>query len=111
MIELDGRIEKIDLPHYVEGTRLFGRDKLYYLVYAAIARPVGSEQVAYETAEKITAHGRTAGSLRARRRNSFTIYRGVIEFRGQWYFFYHYAGLTLNGEKGRLGRRAYEWNT
>ena len=43
-------------------------------------------------------------------KNSFTIYPGVIEFRGQWYFFYHYAGLTLNGEKGP-GAVPYAWNT
>ena len=106
MIELDGSIEKIDLPHYVEGPWLYKHDKLYYLVYAAIVPPVGSEQIAYATAEKITGPWTYRGLITGPAKNSFTIHPGVIEFRGQWYFFYHFAGLTLNGERGALGRRA-----
>jgi enterochelin esterase family protein len=40
-------------------------------------------------------------------KNSFTIHPAIIEFKGQWYFFYHNAALTLpDGESGALGRRA-----
>lgn len=116
MIELDGPIEKIDLPNYVEGPWLYKRGKLYYLVYAAIVRPVGSEQIAYATAEKVTGPWTYRGLVTGPAKNSFTIHPGIIEFKGQGYFFYHYAGLTLNGEKGALGRRAVcveylEYNT
>jgi beta-xylosidase len=106
MIELDGAIERIDLPHYVEGPWLYKRDKLHYLVYAAIVPPLGSEQIAYATADKITGPWNYCGIITGPAKNSFTIHPGVIEFKGQSYFFYHYAGLTLNGEKGALGRRA-----
>jgi arabinoxylan arabinofuranohydrolase len=106
MIELDGTIEKIDLPHYVEGPWLFKRDKLYYLVYAAIRRPVGSEQIAYATAEIITGPWTFREFITGPAKNSFTIHPGVIAFKGQWYFFYHFAGLTINGQRGALGRRA-----
>jgi beta-xylosidase len=106
MIELDGRIEKIDVPHYVEGPWLHKRDNLYYLTYAAMAPPHGSEQIAYATSDKITGPWKYRGIITGPARNSFTIHPGIIEFNDQWYFFYHFAGLTLNGETGALGRRA-----
>jgi arabinoxylan arabinofuranohydrolase len=106
MIELDGEIQKIDLPHYVEGPWLFKRDQLYYLIYAAIKRPVGSEQIAYATADKITGPWTFRDFVTGPAKNSFTIHPGIIKFKDQWYFFYHYAGLTIDGQPGALGRRA-----
>lgn len=106
MTELDGTIEKIDLPDYVEGPWLFKRGKLYYLIYAAIRRPIGSEQIAYATADTITGPWTYRGFITGPAKNSFTIHPGVIEFQGQWYFFYHFAGLTIDGQRGALGRRA-----
>lgn len=106
MVELQGTIQKIDLPYYVEAPWLCKRGKLYYLVYAAIAPPVGSEQVAYATAEKITGPWTYRGIVTGPAKHSFTIHPGMIEFKGQWYFFYHFAGLTIHGQSGALGRRA-----
>lgn len=106
MIELDGTIERIELPNYVEGPWLFKRDKLYYLVYAAIVRPIGSEQIAYATAEMITGPWTYRGLVTGPAKNSFTIHPAIIEFKGQWYFFYHNAALTIDGQPGTLGRRA-----
>ena len=106
MVELDGTIEKIDLPHYVEGPWLFKHDKLYYLIYAAIHRPVGSEHIAYATADTITGPWTFRGFIMGPAKNSFTIHPGVITFQSQWYFFYHFAGLTIDGQQGALGRRA-----
>ncbi len=106
MVELDGPIEKITPPHYVEGPWLYKRDGLYYLVYASMIPPGGWEQISYATAEKITGPWTHRGRVTGSAKNSFTIHPGVIEFKGQWYFFYHYAGMALDGEKGALGRRA-----
>ena len=106
MVELDGPIEKIDLPHYVEGPWLYKRGKLYYLVYASMIPPDGWEQISYATAEKITGPWTHRGRVTGSAENSFTIHPGVVEFKDQWYFFYHYAGMALDGEKGGLGRRA-----
>lgn len=106
MTELDGPIQKINVPHYVEGPWLFKRKDLYYLVYAAIIPPNGGEQIAYATAETITGPWTYRGVITGNAKNSFTIHPGIVEFKGQDYFFYHFAGLTLNGQKGALGRRA-----
>jgi arabinoxylan arabinofuranohydrolase len=106
MIELDGPIQKIDVPNYVEGPWLYKRNKLYYLVYAAMVPPQGSEQIAYATADKITGPFTYRGLVTGPAKHSFTIHPGIIDFKGQSYFFYHHAGLTINGEGGATGRRA-----
>lgn len=106
MIELDGPIQNITPPQFVEGPWLYKRDKLYYLVYASMIPPGGWEQISYATAENITGPWTHRGRVTGSAKNSFTIHPGIIEFKNQWYFFYHYAGMALDGVKGGLGRRA-----
>jgi xylan 1,4-beta-xylosidase len=105
MIELDGTIQKIHVPNYTEGPWLHKRGNMYYLTYAAFAHQGLSEKVCYATAAKITGPWTYRGILTDQAKNSYTIHPGIIEYHGQWYFFYHNATLTLNGEKGALGRR------
>ena len=38
--------------------------------------------------------------------NSFTIHPGIIEFKGQWYLFYHNASLVIGNQAGATGRRS-----
>ncbi|MBN8460368.1 MAG: glycoside hydrolase family 43 protein [Verrucomicrobia bacterium] len=106
MTELGGPITKIDVPHYVEGPWLYRRGKLYYLIYAAMVPPNGAEQIAYATAERITGPWTYRGLVTGSAEKSFTIHPGIVDFKGRTYFFYHFAGLTINGEPGTLGRRA-----
>ena len=106
MTELDGAIRKIDLPHYVEGPWLYKHNSLYYLVYAAMKPPIGSEQIGYATAKSITGPWEFRGFVTGPAKNSFTIHPGIVEFKGQWYFFYHFADHTIDGQSGTLGRRA-----
>jgi xylan 1,4-beta-xylosidase len=105
MIELDGPIQKIHVPNYTEGPWLHKRGNMYYLTYAAFAHQGLSEKVCYATAAKITGPWTYRGILTDQAKNSYTIHPGIVEYHGQWYFFYHNAALTLNGEKGALGRR------
>jgi beta-xylosidase len=106
LTELDGDIQEIDVPHYVEGPWLYERGKLYYLVYAAMVPPQGWEQIAYATAESITGPWTYRGLITGSAKNSYTIHPGIVDFKGKSYFFYHNAALTINGEQGALGRRA-----
>jgi len=105
MIELDGPIQKIHVPNYTEGPWLHKRGNLYYLVYAAFAHQDMWEKICYATAPKITGPWTYRGIITDQTKNSYTIHPGIIEFHNQWYFFYHNAALTVNGEKGGLGRR------
>jgi hypothetical protein len=106
MIELDGPIQKIHVPNYTEGPWLYKRGKLYYLVYAAFAHQGMWEKICYATAPKVTGPWTYRGIITGQARNSYTIHPAVIDLRGQSYFIYHNATLTLNGEKGALGRRS-----
>jgi hypothetical protein len=36
----------------------------------------------------------------------FTIHPAVVEFKGQWYFFYHDGSTALNGQEGGDCRRS-----
>jgi enterochelin esterase-like enzyme len=106
MTELDGPITKIEVPYYVEGPWIYKRGDLYYLVYPSMVPPEGGEQISYATADKITGPWTYRGLISGPAKNSFTIHPGIVEFKNQWYLFYHYAGMALDGEKGGLGRRA-----
>ncbi len=104
MVSLDGPIEILELPHYVEGPWLHKRGDLYYLTYASMGK--GSEMMHYATAKEIDGTWTYQGALTGTARNSFTIHPGIVEFNGQWYLFYHNGGLTLDGQGAATGRRS-----
>jgi hypothetical protein len=107
MTELDGPVQRIELPNYTEGPWLHKRGNLYYLTYAAFAHQGMSEKMCYATAPKVTGPWTYRGILTDQAKNSYTIHPGIIEFKKQSYFFYHNAALTLpTGESGALGRRS-----
>jgi hypothetical protein len=107
MIELDGPIETVPLPNYTEGPWLSKHNGLYYLTYASFAHQGFGESICYATAQSIRGPWTYRGILTGQAKNSYTIHPGIADFKGQSYFFYHHADLTLpNGQKGALGRRA-----
>lgn len=105
MLELDGPITKVPYRNYSEGPWLFKRDKLYYNVYAADAPGVQAEQMCYSTAPKITGPWTYGGFVTGAAKHGFTIHPSVIEFKSQWYFFYHDGAYTLDGTPGGDCRR------
>jgi beta-xylosidase len=107
MTELDGEIRTIDLPDFTEGPWLFKRGAHYYLAYASIDEDKqGDERIAYAMAPSVTGPWTYQGLITGETRNSYTIHPGIVEFKGQWYFFYHDALLTIGDLKGADGRRA-----
>lgn len=106
LLEIDGPIHRVPLPNYTEGPWLHKRDGIYYLTYAAFAHQGMWERICYATATNILGPWTYRGILTGQAKNSYTIHPGIIEFRGQWYFFYHNATLTLGGLGGALGRRS-----
>jgi hypothetical protein len=107
MTELDGPIQRIEVPNYTEGPWLHKRGSTYYLTYAAFAHQGMWEKLCYATAPRITGPWTYQGILTEQAKNSYTIHPGIVEFKKQWYLFYHNATLTLpTGESGALGRRS-----
>ena len=104
MIELDGQIEVIKMPNYIEGPWIHKRNGKYYLTYASMGK--GKEAISYAMADRMEGPWTFKGVLTGSAENSFTIHPGIIEFKGQWYLFYHNAVLTIDGKKGAIGRRS-----
>ncbi|MBB5211078.1 glycoside hydrolase family 43 protein [Microbulbifer hydrolyticus] len=106
MIEFDGPIREIYLPNYTEGPWLHKRDGHYYLTYPCFAHQNMFEKMCYATASDIAAEWTYQGILTDRTENSFTIHPGIVEYKDQWYFFYHDAKLSIDGLPGAMGRRS-----
>ena len=104
MIELDGPIEILRVPGFVEGPWLDRHGDMYYLTYASMGR--GGETISYATAPSMEGPWTYRGPLTGPAENSFTIHPGIVEFRGQSYLFYHNATLSIDGIEGRIGRRS-----
>jgi beta-xylosidase len=106
MIELDGAITKLDLTNYSEGPWLFKRGNRYYNVYAADVPGTKPEQIAYSMAPSMKGPWTYGGLVTGPAKVGFTIHPAVIEFKNQWYFFYHDGSTALNGIPGTHGRRS-----
>jgi hypothetical protein len=74
--------------------------------YAAFAHQGQNEKICYATGSKITGPWTYRGILTGNAKNSYTIHPAIVEFKGQWYFFFHNAALTIGDQRGALGRRA-----
>lgn len=106
MTEIDGEISRIDLPNYTEGPWFHKRTDLYYLTYPCFAHQGLFEKICYATAPEITEDWTYRGILTDRAENSYTVHPAIVEYKDQWYFFYHNAKLTIDGVSGTLGRRS-----
>lgn len=104
MIELDSPIQVVpddQVKNFTEAPWLHKRKGLYYLSYAT-GFP---EKIAYATASKITGPWTYRGLLSEVAGNSNTIHQGIIDFKGQSYFFYH-NGSTQVPRIGSSFRRS-----
>lgn len=106
MVELDGPIFKVPYRNFSEGPWIFKRGDIYYNVYAADAPGVQPEQIAYAMAPSITGPWTYGGMITGPAKHGFTIHPAVVEFKGQWYFFYHDGSNSINGEPGGDCRRS-----
>ncbi len=79
---------------YEEGPWLYKRDQLYYLFFAAGPLP---EHIGYSTSKDITGPYTYQGVVMPREGGAFTNHPGIIDFKGDTYFFYHNAALPGGG--------------
>ena len=97
MIELDGPIVEVDVPHFIEAPWIHKRGGTYYLSYAY----QWPERTAYATADRITGPYTFQHVINETVPNSPTNHQSIIQFEGDWYFFYHNAALPGGGEYRR----------
>jgi beta-xylosidase len=105
MIELDGAIQTVPrLSSYVEGPWIYKRAEKYYLVYASMK--AGNETISYAMADKITGPWESNGEIVDHAQNSFTTHPGLVEFKDQWYMFYHNGAVKKPVDGGGSFRRS-----
>ncbi len=106
MISFDGPIQQITprLQSYVEGPWVYKRADKYYLVYASMK--AGNETISYAMADQITGPWTFKGEIVDHADNSFTTHPGVVEFKGQWYMFYHNGAVKKPVDGGGSFRRS-----
>lgn len=83
---------------YEEGPWLFKREALYYMVYAAGGIP---EYISYSTSSSPAGPWAYQGVIMPTEGASFTNHPGIIQFKDQWYFFYHNGALPGGGGYAR----------
>ncbi|MEO3755418.1 glycoside hydrolase family 43 protein [Streptomyces sp. B6B3] len=79
---------------FEEAPWVYQRDGLYYMVFAA---QCCSEFIAYSTAPGPTGPWTYRGTIMPTQGSSFTNHPGVIDYRGNSYFFYHNGALPGGG--------------
>ncbi len=80
---------------YVEGPWFYKRNNLYYLIYAAEGVP---EYIGYSTSKSPEGPWVYQGIIMERSEGlAFTNHAGIIDYKGNSYFFYHNQGLPNGG--------------
>ncbi|MDA6069321.1 glycoside hydrolase family 43 protein [Flavobacterium sp. AC] len=93
MLELDGAIQHIDLPHFTEAPWIHKHKDWYYLSYAYEF----PEKIAYAMSKSINGPWEFKGILNELAGNSNTNHQAIIDFKGQSYFIYHNGASIPNG--------------
>jgi beta-xylosidase len=90
MIEMDGPLHTIELPHFTEAPWIHKRKDWYYLSYAYEF----PEKIAYAMSRSIEGPWEYKGILNEIAGNSNTNHQSIIEFKQKWYFIYHNGALV-----------------
>jgi len=93
MIDQDGPIQKVSLPHFTEAPWVHKRNGWYYLSYAYLF----PEKIAYAMSRKITGPWEFKGILNEVAGNSNTNHQAIIDFKGKSYFIYHNGSIPNDG--------------
>ncbi|WP_205514614.1 glycoside hydrolase family 43 protein [Longitalea arenae] len=97
MIELDGPIQKVDLPKFEEGAWIYKRNGWYYLLYGYDF----PEKVAYAMSRNIGGPWVFQGIINEIAGNCKTNSPAILDYKGKTYFIYHNGGLPAGGSHRR----------
>ena len=93
MVEMDGPIQSINLPHFTEAPWVHKKGDWYYLTYAYEF----PEKIAYAMSKNINGPWEFKGILNELAGNCNTNHQSIIEFKGKDYFIYHTGGSQPDG--------------
>jgi hypothetical protein len=108
MLELEGgqqRIANLPTPGLIEGSWVFKRNGTYYLTYPhAVRNAEGKEAERLEYSISTNALGpyTWVGVITDQNASGcWTEHHSIVEYKGQWYLFYHDKDLSPNFDKNR----------
>lgn len=109
MTELDSEVKTIEnLPTkgLKEGPYLFERNGIYYLTYPHVENKI--ERLEYAIADNPLGPFKVAGVIMDESPTGcWTNHHSIIEFKKQWYLFYHHNDLSPQFDKARSIRADY----
>jgi hypothetical protein len=97
MLALGGPITELDLPEFKEGAFVHHRDGCFYLSYG-YQYP---QRVGYATSRNLDGPWTFQGIVNEVPGNCATNRPAIVEFAGEWYFFYHNGVLPGGGSHRR----------
>lgn len=106
MLELDGRPVRLDksLPAgFKEGPFAFKRDGKYYLTYPWVRE--NTETLAYAMSDRPLGPFEYKGLImKESPTGCWTNHHSIVEYKGQWYLFYHHNDYSPDFDKNRSAR-------
>ena len=85
-----------------EGPYLFERNGIYYLTYPHVADK--TEQLEYAIGDNPLGPFKVTGVIMDESPECWTNHHSIIQFKDQWYLFYHHDDLSPNFDKARSVR-------
>jgi hypothetical protein len=109
MLELDSEprvIENLPETGLLEGPFVFERNGIYYLTYPHVRNKI--ERLEYATGNSPTGPFKPAGVIMDESPSGcWTNHHSIVQYKGQWYLFYHDKNLSPNFDKNRSARADY----
>ncbi|WP_100609909.1 family 43 glycosylhydrolase [Confluentibacter lentus] len=109
MLELDSEVKTLgDLPTkgLKEGPYLFERNGIYYLTYPHVEDKI--ERLEYAISDNPLGPFKVTGVIMDESPTGcWTNHQSIIEFKNQWYLFYHHNDYSPNFDKARSIRADY----
>ncbi len=105
MLELDGKphaIEGLPVKGLKEGPFMFERKDIYYLIYPHVQDT--TERLEYATSDNPMGPFNVKGVIMDATPDCWTNQSSVVNFKGQWYLFYHHNDLSPHFDKNRAVR-------
>ena len=103
MLELDGQpqvISNLPTPGLIEGPFPFERNGIYYLTYPHVQNQ--TERLEYSTSTNPMGPYKPAGVILDEAASGcWTVHQSIVEYKGQWYLFYHDKDLSPQFDKNR----------
>ena len=105
MLELDGKphaIEGLPSKGLKEGPFMFERKDVFYLIYPHVQDT--TERLEYATSDNPMGPFNVKGIVMDATPGCWTNQSSVVNFKGQWYLFYHHNDLSPHFDKNRSVR-------